>query len=469
MTVVYYSDNVFPNTRILYAVVDQANVQKKHSLLFNKVKDITCSLTARLSLSTKDGHFKYYDTIDDAMQDSDKFDIVFIQSIGNFIKNNEIITHLENYYNSNPDFFLLSFTLDWESERGKDWIECHHQMMVINTHKWKQLGSPKFGKWETVEEMLPNYIRSEENFHDKYTPYWIQGVPGHTSKVRSRGGWGFVKAALEHGVRIDNFTQDMRNCRLFVYPETDSEKLWDAFNTHDAKLVTNPNQKKWIGNLAPMPTIWVYNSEHYKFNIKFDHCDTYVGPSAGFKYLDILTNRDSINYIFYDFHQKSLDWIKHLKENWDGNDFPGFLEKQDNVYKSCFKYIHKDIFVNQKKLFNDFGGEEQFKTLWTKFKSCNAEFVLCDLYNPQEVELLLSKVPKTSTPFIYYSNIFSTDFTLIYRTADYVESYREEIINFIIEQYPTSITHGTNVNGTWQTTKPKLSKRLFNIPKIMLV
>jgi hypothetical protein len=87
MTVVYYSDNVFPNTRILYAVVDQANVQKKHSLLFNKVKDITCSLTARLSLSTKDGHFKYYDTIDDAMQDSDKFDIVFIQSIGNFIKN----------------------------------------------------------------------------------------------------------------------------------------------------------------------------------------------------------------------------------------------------------------------------------------------------------------------------------------------------------------------------------------------
>jgi len=462
MTVVYYSDLIFPNTKILYAVVDQANVQKKHPLLFNKVKDITCSLTARLSLSTKGGVYKYYNTIDDAMQDSNNFDIVFIQSVGNFIKNNEIITYLEDYYKSNPDFFMVSFTLDWESEHGTGWVECHNQMMVVNTSTWKQIGSPKFGKWETVEEMLPNYTRSEENFHDKYTPYWIKGAPGTSRKVRSRQGWGFIKAALENGIKIDNFTQDMRDCRLYVYPETDSEKLWNAFNTHDTKLVTNPNQKKWIKNLAPVPTIWVYNSEHYKFHIKFDHCDTYVGPAAGFKYLDILTNRDSVDYIFYDFHQKSLDWIKHLKEHWDGNNFTEFLKKQDEEYKSCFKYIHKDILANQTKLFEDFGGEDQFKKLWAKFKSCKAQFVPCDLYDPLQVESLLARISKKSTPFIYYSNIFSTDFTLIYRTAEYVESYRSEIINYINEQYPTAITHGTNINGTWVTTKPTLVDRLLN-------
>ena len=113
-------------------------------------------------------------------------------------------------------------------------------------------------------------------------------------------------------------------------------------------------------------------------------------------------------------------------------------------------------------MFKDFGGEEQFKTLWTKFKSCNAEFVLCDLYEPEQVESLLDRIPKKSKPFIYYSNIFSTDFTLIYRTAEYVEKYRDEIINYIDEHYPNAITHGTNINGTWVTTKPTLVNRLRN-------
>ena len=59
----------------------------------------------------------------------------------------------------------------------------------------------------------------------------------------------------------------------------------------------------------------------------------------------------------------------------------------------------------------------------------------------------MPKISKQATPFIYYNNIFSTDFTLIYHTAEYVGNYRKKIINYIVEQYPTAITHGTNVNG----------------------
>ena len=179
--------------------------------------------------------------------------------------------------------------------------------------------------------------------------------------------------------------------------------------------------------------------------------------------MDILTNRDSVNYVFYDFHQRSLDWIKHLKENWDGNDFPRFLKNQDEEFKSCFKYIHKDIDTNQKKLFDDFGGEDQFKKLWAKFKLCKAEFVTCDLYDPIQFESLLARVPEKSTPFVYYSNIFSTDFTLIHRTAESVEKYRGEMIDYLRKQYPTSITHGTDVNGIWITTSPTLLNKLANI------
>jgi hypothetical protein len=244
----------------------------------------------------------------------------------------------------------------------------------------------------------------------------------------------------------------MRDCRLYVYPETDCENLWQAFNTRNFELVKNPNQKKWIKSLTPTPTIWIYNSEHYKFNISLSRCDTYIGPAAGFKYLDMLTHREDASFIFYDFHQKSLDWIRQLKETWDGEDFPAYLKRQNDDFKSCYKYINKDIPTNQKKLFDDFGGEDKFKELWRKFKSCKAEFVLCDLYDRNQVDALLDKAQGTN-PFVYYSNIFATDFTLTFYTLEYVQLYHKGLVEDVFGKYPKAITHGTDGVGHWMTKK----------------
>jgi hypothetical protein len=443
---------VLGSKKILYAVIDQAEVRFKHPTLFKKVLDITFVMTQRLSESTTRGDVRYFNNVDDAMEFARSYDIVIMQSVGNFIRQNSFFEELNNYYKSNPSFFLLAFTLDWQSEKGEGWIEIHNQMMVVNVHTWKNLGSPKFGGWETVTEELPNYIRSDENFHDKYTPYWIKGTNGTTTMTRRYPGWGFIKAALSHGIQIDNFTQKMRDCRLYIYPEHESEHLYNAFLNRDESLVSNPNQKKWIkNNLNPKSTIWIYNSENYQFEMPLKSHDTYVGTAAGFKYLDMLNYNKNVKFIFYDYSEESLAWIKDLKENWDGNDFPSYIKNKPLELKKKYKYINSSVEENQLLLFRDFGGEEKFKKLWNLFRSSEAEFIKCNLFDMDQLSVVLSAIT-TTKPFFYYSNIFATDFTMIMFTQEEAEEIYSKFKSAVKTQYPLSLMYGCNITGKWVTT-----------------
>lgn len=449
---VVYTDNLFKNKKILYAVVDQAKVASQHVDLYKKMRDITYSLTTRLTMTTS-GDVKYFDDIDQAMLASDNYDLVFIQSVGNFIKSNEILMHFENYCNTNPNFFIVAFTLDWQSECQTGWVECHHQMMLINVHTWKQIGSPQYGNWETKTEALPTYSRSAENFHDNYTPYWMRGEPGTSIKTRTKQGWGFIKAAFAHGITVDNFTKAMRECRLYVYPEHESSTLYDAYIKKDHTIVTNSNQKRWIKSLNLKPQIWVYNSERYNFILKNKECSTYFGPAAGFKYLDVLNGNGKVKFVFYDFHQKSLDWIKELKETWNGDNFPEYLEKKSPAFSKYYKFVNNSIDNNQTLLFHDFGGEDKFKILWHRFKLCEAEFVLCDLFDADQLNTLLNHTVD-NTPFFYYSNIFATDYTLANLTLDEAKIQYEQFLTTIFNRYPNAIAHGCNELGIWIDTYP---------------
>jgi hypothetical protein len=233
-----------------------------------------------------------------------------------------------------------------------------------------------------------------------------------------------------------------------VYPETDSHRLWEAFNTKDSKLVNNWNQKHWIKSSAPKPSIWIYNSERYYFNQDLNGVDTFVGVASGFKYLDILKYTDNCKFVFYDFHEKSLEWIKTLKENWDGNDYPEYLKTQPEEIQSLYKYVNGSVSDNQKMLFEDFGGEAEFKKLWQKFKTCEAVFVTCDLFREGQVQNLLDAITG-DRPFFYYSNIFATDFIILSFKLSEIQGQHKSLIDRIFEKHPNAITYGTDEIGKW--------------------
>ena len=443
--------------KILYAVVDQAEVRHKHNQLFSKMFELTYGMTVRLASSCVDGDVKYFDNVDSAMENSSNYHIVIIQSIGNFINRNRFFNELDNYIVSNPNFFLLAFTLDWQSEKGTGWIECHNQMMVVNVASWKLMGKPKFGGWETVTEELPNYTRSVENFHDNYTPFWIQGAPGTSTHTRTAQGWNFIKTALAAGYKIDNFTEEMRLCRLFVYPEHDSDNLYNAFIEKNNTIVTNSNQRKWIKSmLGTPPVIWIFNSEYYRFSMDMKNIETYIGPAAGFKYLDFLNYNPTGNFIFYDYHEGSLDWIKKLKETWDGENFYQYLQTQPDEVKQHYKFIHgnkfnkENIEKNLQILFKEFGGEEQFKKLWRTFKLSDATFVKIDLFNKEQLTHLINLTTDNSV-FFNFSNIFATDFTLLNNTIKEVDEIYNNFLTQVKKKFTNVILYGSSPDGRWQT------------------
>jgi len=449
VTKIYKKLDFFEDKTILFAIVDQANVRTKHPQLFKKMYDYTFTKTSRVA-NFYQNHIKYFDSIDMAMSYASRYDFVLIQSVGNLIKFNILLEHLKSYYDANPEFYMVAFTLDWESERGTSWIECHHQMMFINVPVWKKCGSPEYGNWESVTEELPNYSRSEENFHDKYTPYWIKGEPGTTLKTRTAQGWGFIKAGLSNGLRIDNFTKEMRDCRLYLYPETDSDKLYQATLDRDWNNLSNPNQKKWIRTFSNPIPIWVFNSENYRFELDLRFKKTYFGPAAGFKYLDILAyNATRTTFIFYDYNQLSLDWIENLKENWNGENYSAFLKKQDAKFRENYKFVQGTPEENEEFLYKQFGGPEEFKKLWTRFKNAKALFIKCDLYNLEELKILLNETENEDI-FFYYSNIFSTDFIFLEYTLEQVSELHKAFVKTIFDRYPKSSTFGTNELGQWQ-------------------
>ncbi len=433
--------------KILFAIVDQTNLESKHNIFFKKLYDITFSYTSRVSQNlNKD--IKFFKNIDDAMSESITYDLIVIQNVGNFLRNNEFLLHLENYYYKNKDFFVLGFVLDWPAEGKEGWLELHNQMMVVNPRVWKSIQSPKYGDWLETTEELPNYSRSDENFHDKYTPYWVKGEEGSSIQRRNKQGWGFIKAALSHGIKLDNFSQEMRDCRLYIYPETNTENLYNAFIEKNLLLVENPNQKKWIKESTPKITIWIYNSEYYKFDRDLTGCDFYIGPASGFKYLDALNYNDKIKFLFYDYNQSSLNWIKNIHQNWNGIDFPSFLESQSNEFKKYYKFINKDVRTNQSLLFKDFGGEQNFRNLWNMFKITNPFYLKTDLFNTDDVNVLLNSI-SCEKPFFNYSNIFATDFTILNHSLEEIQDYYQEFLKTIKTQFPNSITYGCDPLGNW--------------------
>ena len=443
--------------KILYAIVDETSLKDVNKPLHDMMFNVTNSFSIRMSTTTLKGEVRYYNNIDETMSKSDGYDIIVIQNIGNIIRINQFYEVLNDYCKDNPEFFIMAFTLDWESEHGEGWLQIHHQLMIVNRNTWVKLGKPVFGNWDNTIDTLPNYERSEENFHDKYTPYWIKGVPGSSEKLRKYPGWNFLKTALEHNMKIDNFPEIMRECRLYTYPESDSDKFYDAILTLDSTKVSNSNQKKYINSwLQSKPQVWIFNSESNKFDINLIGCDHYFGPAAGFKYLSALSGNEDIKFTLYDYNQQSLDWIKNLWENWDGEELEQFIKKQPLDVKRTFKYINNTIEDNINNLYIDFIGEERFKKLWRDFKSSSVTFVKIDLLNELSALENLLSITDCNKPVFYYSNIFSTDMLSTQYELDEIEEKRQQLVDTVTNYYPKAITYGANAIGNWIFTKGKL-------------
>jgi hypothetical protein len=127
------------------------------------------------------------------------------------------------------DITVMGHILDKEDK----FYELHHQCFLVNIAWWKTAGRPEIGQeqqsigWETIAP-----IRSEENWHDSYTPHYI--TPGTETKAYTgrRYGWNIIQKALESG-QINSFSENLRNAKYYLYPEVTNETAFKFVHVHD--------------------------------------------------------------------------------------------------------------------------------------------------------------------------------------------------------------------------------------------
>ena len=255
----------------------------------------------------------------------------------------------------------------------------HHQHMNLNLTMWKDIGAPD------MSERYGVIKRSPDNFHDDYTPPWIdvEGMP-----------------------TITNFTNDERSRKSFSYYRDHQTESWKDLDNVDKKdfyfsrFMTRIRESFYIENtesIGKLPT--------EKFDIIFS---TTAGGRAA-----LLVDRLEFGgeVVLFDYCQENLDIKQMIIEM-------NMSLEETRYYNRMVKYrmVMPDSIsaTNAKK---DMPPFEDLRELEQKMqKDYDVEYWLMDLISPNYNRI--SEKIKGKTVFFDSTNIFSYHMSHAYYTLD---------------------------------------------------
>lgn len=425
-----------------------------HYLLKNRMVEFTNFYALRLSQNPNHTFTTHIvENINDALSESSlSYDYLILMSAGNRIYNSkDIIPKILSEFESNPSLSLMGHILD----RFEEWYELHHQMIVIRTKHWIDSGKPLFGYDGDTDKSVPNIIRSEESFHDGYTPLWVKKGEGETQFNTLRQGWNLLSSLLSSGYTISPFSNEIRRMKGYCYPEYNSEKFYSLIDNKEYSDDIDFTKRVLLGGLLnPNKVTWCFNTEEISI-LKSSNTEKYnviALPSAGFKFLDVIKSNllhDDGKVIFYDFNKNSLDWIEYVLSSNTTNIIELVLNKPNHVRligKRAEKLINdngqptEDLLNNIREVYEYFGGEDSFSEYLIKFRELDYELVNVDIVNdPLKLTYLLNE----DNNLINISNIFSTDFLNLFYTMEEKEKMYNRFIK-TLNSKTTIVGRGIN-------------------------
>ena len=367
--------------------------------------------------------------------------------------------------------------LDWK----ENYYELHHQFILVNSDSWLKLNSPEFGTTAPGDTELPVINRSKENFHDDYTPYWVEPSGEYEVQHHERQGWGFINAAFRSGYSILNWDKKIRDKRTYYYPESNSERFLKCIKERTVDHDLNFNQRKFLTMDEDVDKqVWVLNSERVTLindgdQGKCKNIKKIIIPAAGLKPLSVFHQNFADNdfeYIIFDYSKTSIDWIMHLHNSESYDLAEMVMNFKDKEY---LRVIHqttiishtgqliKPFFDSLERSIAEFGGEDNYKNYLDKFRKTKITYVNLDLIN--NFEKLLPYFSSTGN-FISTSNIFCTDYVHAFMDIDHVKRRWNTFLNSIPEDtyftgFDPSSKFYSNILNREETLLPFIQKNLI--------
>lgn len=349
---------------------------------------------------------------------------------GNFMQTQEVLFRTVDYAmeKNSP---LACHILD----RG-GYYHFHPQWFAINLDVYKEIGFP------ALEESRGSIVlrtreteRCPENVHDDYTPWWIKPHSEHIVEYGSDYNYFGIKvlsALVEQGYTVVNISQEIRNKKVFCYPDHNTEiikRLMDGSQEEIQDLGLNWFMKSlrqiqnnltigyYVLNTEPMDVGHGYLLQDKKF-------DCFMGVCGGFKPACI-TGQDSwannSKVILFDISPAAIKWQQWLLEKWDGD-----LSNLENIFRE-FQHFNPGLtpiyyvdqgFDTNVKWFLD-SAKIDGPTLtkrWQKYRRHRHEFVELDLLSDGAEKIIIEHMrDRSQGAYFWASNAFYMDYLMFYK------------------------------------------------------
>ena len=272
----------------------------------------------------------------------------------------------------------------------------HHQHMNLNLTIWKDIGAPDMSKrYDLIK-------RSDDNFHDDYTPSW---------------------ADVEEMPTIINFTRSERARKSFSYYRNTQTEYWKDLDNVDlndyyfSRFMTRIRKQFYIDNTESLKKL-----PEEKF-------DLIITTTAGYRAAVLF---DKLEFdgeiVLYDYCQENLDIKQMIIEM-------NMSLEEINLYSKTVNHFMVSPDIQAKEHMDDraamatetvyMGSFEDLRKLEEKmYNSCDIEYWLMNLISPN-YDRLLEKI-QGKTVFFDATNIFSYHMSHAYYTLDeLVSSYKK--------------------------------------------
>jgi len=383
---------------------------------------------------------------------SDEYDWAVIVATGNYFHGQHLILETVDHAVAEGSPLICHIM-----HKG-GYFYLHPQWFAVDLKIWKSIGCPSFEESTASTFTTTEVERSVENFHDEYTPFWIQPGLGQKTYTTDFGYYGteVIKSMIESGHKIINIPNSIRYNKFYSYPDFNYELIADAISDPSVELPEHSpvryfhDQIKMLrGNLDT--GFYPVNTEKITYGeIHNEPLDCFIGVCGGLKPAWIAGgsnfSEDSTVYLI-DLSSAALAYQKYLIENWDGE-----FDKFNDVYES-FKTLHPDF---NPLYFSEIGitknlewslddreeYKQEFTTRWKKYRKYKFNFVQINLLEQETADTIKSWVGQSvQGSYIWVSNSFYMDWLTFYKTRAVSAEIGKNFIKTIASDNKTKIIY----------------------------
>ena len=390
--------------------------------------------------------FKYFgpiivrQDINAVLDEALKYDVDYciVQSVGHIIKDVSFFHFIEKWIEK-QDFFITGHIMD-KNKKNKNnpkgingYYGLHKQCMLVNLKYYEKFDKPVYGqKSLSKEEKVIKAERHVKDIHDDYTPLSLKPTEELTICTPAVDGWNFINTSLANDLTVYNFHPKIREYKEYIYPSTSAALL--------------EHQLSWITNIAnyAQDCVFFWNTETYR-DLKYVEIEKPIqklyAVAASFKPNMILNHynfTDDCEVFFYDYSKAALAFKKLLIKEWDGEDYPSFLNYAQRKYNINETGGNETQHLSREALWKReiewWGSEKAIKDHWDRYKKLQHVYIHCDICeNPDRITSLISP---NENSVIWWSNAFHTVGAQYFRGLKGVKTCYETWLSQLEEKNP---------------------------------